>query len=310
MIAPSTRRLSDTLTSERPPVSNPTARVVAVLDHLAAHPDQGFGVTELARQLQMSKSTCLAVLATLTDSGYLMQHPTRRDYRIGPALVGAGRAAMARFPDLSAAHPDLAACAAEIGSPINVATLADEQIVVIDSVGGHDPFGGFARVGAGIPFVPPFGAGFVAWADPSLWRLWLDRAWPSLGDDQVTVLRSSVETAHRRGFLVSLEVSVDHGSRPLLDQLRYGDRGIDDDQLRRLAWLRISEMSYFLNDIEPERHYGINLIQAPVLPSPGRNPITLMATAFGRDLLGQEVIDAGRQLIDASRSVARVIGRR
>jgi DNA-binding IclR family transcriptional regulator len=280
-----------------------------VLDHFTAPLDGGFGPTELARDLGMSKSTCLAVLSTLTDAGYLMQHPTRRDYRLGPALVGAGRAALARFPDLSAAHAELASCAARLGVPINVATLADEQIVVIDSVGGHDPFGGYARVGSGVPFVPPFGAGFVAWADPSLWRRWLDRAWPTLEPDQVDALRASVEIAHRRGYLVSLELPADHESRALLDQLRYGDRGVDADQIRLLAHARVVEANYFLDDINPQHRYSVNLIQVPLLPSPSHNPITLMATPFGRYMAGADIAAAGERLIAASRAVVHVTGR-
>ena len=46
--------------------SPPTARVVAVLDFLARHPHDTFGLSELARRLDLSKPTCLGILTTLT----------------------------------------------------------------------------------------------------------------------------------------------------------------------------------------------------------------------------------------------------
>ena len=58
--------------------SPPTERVVAVLDFLAQHPHDRFGLSELARQLGLSKPTCLGVVSTLTDSGYLVRDSRTR----------------------------------------------------------------------------------------------------------------------------------------------------------------------------------------------------------------------------------------
>lgn len=77
--------------------SPPTERVVQVLDHLVAHPEARFGLSELARRLGMSKPTCLGILTALTDAGYLMRHPADRSYGLGPALIVAGRAAQRGF---------------------------------------------------------------------------------------------------------------------------------------------------------------------------------------------------------------------
>ena len=44
--------------------SPPTARVVAVLDFLAGHPQEQFGLSELARRLDLSKPTCLGIVTT------------------------------------------------------------------------------------------------------------------------------------------------------------------------------------------------------------------------------------------------------
>ena len=62
-------------------------RVVRVLDFLAAHPDDRFTLSELARRLELNKATAHALLVTLTDSGYLLRHPTDMTYSLGPALI-------------------------------------------------------------------------------------------------------------------------------------------------------------------------------------------------------------------------------
>ncbi|MDT0400190.1 helix-turn-helix domain-containing protein, partial [Streptomyces edwardsiae] len=52
--------------------SPPPARVVAILDFLSRHPQERFGLSELTRRVGLSKPTCLGILSTLTESGYLV----------------------------------------------------------------------------------------------------------------------------------------------------------------------------------------------------------------------------------------------
>ena len=65
--------------------SPPTERVVAILDFLAQHPHDRFGLSELARRLDLSKPTCLGIVTTLTEAGYL------RARRAGTRPIGSAR---------------------------------------------------------------------------------------------------------------------------------------------------------------------------------------------------------------------------
>ena len=49
--------------------SPPTERVVRILDFLADRADQRFGLSELARRLDLSKPTCLGIVTVLCDGG-------------------------------------------------------------------------------------------------------------------------------------------------------------------------------------------------------------------------------------------------
>ena len=46
-----------------------------VLDFLAGRPEERFGVSELARRLELSKPTCLGIVTSLAGAGYLVRDP-------------------------------------------------------------------------------------------------------------------------------------------------------------------------------------------------------------------------------------------
>ena len=87
--------------------SPPTERVVATVSLLAARPDEPLSLAELTRRLGVNKSTGHAILTSLAAAGWVLRDPTRKTYRLGPALVALGRQAAASFPALDFARPAL-----------------------------------------------------------------------------------------------------------------------------------------------------------------------------------------------------------
>src|SRR3954452_25523721 len=70
--------------------SPPTERVVRILDFLAGRPEERFGLSDLARRLGLSKPTCLGIVTSLTDAGYLVRDAGDKTYRLGPSLITLG----------------------------------------------------------------------------------------------------------------------------------------------------------------------------------------------------------------------------
>ena len=70
--------------------SPPTDRVVRILDFLAGRPDERFGVSELARRLGLSKPTCLGIVTSLADAGYLVRDAGGQDLPPRPVADHAG----------------------------------------------------------------------------------------------------------------------------------------------------------------------------------------------------------------------------
>jgi IclR family transcriptional regulator, acetate operon repressor len=110
-------------------------RAVSVLELLA---DRGWvGVTDVARELGVHKSTAFRMLATLERRELVEQSAQTAKYRLGPALSRLGRAA-ATDPDvLRHSRPVLERLAAATGKTVNLAVLDGADVVYLEQVAGR-----------------------------------------------------------------------------------------------------------------------------------------------------------------------------
>ena len=103
-------------TATMPRTSPPTERVVATMALLAERPDASLSLAELTRRLDVNKSTGHAILTSLAAAGWVLRDPTRKTYRLGPAMVALGRQAGASFPALDFARTALVALSREFAA--------------------------------------------------------------------------------------------------------------------------------------------------------------------------------------------------
>ncbi|OHV39829.1 MULTISPECIES: IclR family transcriptional regulator [Pseudofrankia] len=287
--------------------SNPTLRVVGLLDVLIRYPHRGFGLSELAREVGISKGTCLAIADTLVEHGFLVQHAKTRAYRLGPALITAGQAVLSGFVDLRPALGALARVTAEFDVSCSVLAVDNDQLVVLERVGNPDPTYGLSQVGARMPFAPPWGAPFVAWGRPTDIDGWLDRSLVPLSEETRSALRRALQAGRRLGFIATREIPPTHPAAVDLHRIRATAGAVDLAALRRLAAARLSEIGYFIDDLDAAATYQVNHIAVPLIGPDGRVVASLLATMFGRHVTGEEVQRIGTRLIDvAADVVARV----
>src|SRR4051812_2013680 len=95
--------------------SPPTERVVRILDFLAGRPEERFGLSDLARRLGLSKPTCLGIVTSLTDAGYLVRDAGDKTYRLGPSLITLGHKAQESMRASPAARGELRRLSARFG---------------------------------------------------------------------------------------------------------------------------------------------------------------------------------------------------
>jgi DNA-binding IclR family transcriptional regulator len=109
------------------------------------------GVTEIAGELGVHKSTAFRLVATLEAHDLVEQTEERGKYRLGMGLVRLAGAGTARLDVVQEARPLCRRLAAECGETVNIAVLADRRALYVDQVAGGSGLQSHNWVGQRIP---------------------------------------------------------------------------------------------------------------------------------------------------------------
>jgi IclR family pca regulon transcriptional regulator len=90
------------------------------------------GVTELAREVGLSRSTAHRYVSTLATLGYLRQDAETRKYRLGPRVFDLGFAALNSMELREVAAPHLRELSDQTGYTVNMAVLDGLDIVYVE----------------------------------------------------------------------------------------------------------------------------------------------------------------------------------
>ena len=290
--------------------SPPTERVVAVLDFLARHPQDRFGLSELSRRLGLSKPTCLGIVTALTEANYLVREERDKTYRLGPALISLGHTAQESMRIDPAAREELRRLSSVHGTTAALSAVIDDRITLLELVGppGADE-GGTAgrsgatresvRVGQSYPFAPPVGLMFVLWDDEAL------KAW--LAKEPTIPLRTNTERLDRvvvecraSGYLVERLTA---GGRRLY-ALMAGMSNTLPDELRALLGELVADVGERVylpserNTVGQRRgaRTDISVISAPVYDHHRRQAM-VVSLQIGRALTDTEITKRARGLV-------------
>ncbi len=95
------------------------------------------GISELARELALTRSTTHRYAATLASLGYLEQEPDTRKYRLGPRVLDLGFSVLGSMELREVAAPHLRRLADTTGHTSNLAIRDDTDVILIDRVRGR-----------------------------------------------------------------------------------------------------------------------------------------------------------------------------
>ena len=90
------------------------------------------GVSELSRELALSRSTAHRYIATLARLGYLQQDPDSKRYRLGPKVLDLGFSAINSMDVREISAPHLRRLSDETGHTVNLAILDGTDVVYIE----------------------------------------------------------------------------------------------------------------------------------------------------------------------------------
>jgi len=277
-------------------------RVVTVIDFLASRPGECFGLSELARALGMSKATAHGVCTTLTESGWLLRHPSDKTYTLGPALIAAGHAAGARQLDLvDHARPVMEELAARLSAQVVASSTVGDEMVLLATAGRPGPMWLAFTVGQRVPLAPPLGTVFLAWAGPDAVEEWLDRLGPAATEDDKDRLRSALGVIRRRGYALNLEA---------VANLKLSRALSGRDSRRRALAVAVEDFAheeYLLQELEEGATYRLSQISAPVFGSDGSVALALTVVGLPEKLTGEEIPRFGDALVAGAERVTRSI---
>ncbi|MEO3758318.1 helix-turn-helix domain-containing protein [Mycobacterium sp. B14F4] len=285
--------------------SPPTERVVRVLDFLAGRPDQRFGVSELARRIEVSKPTCLGIVTTLTETGYLVRDPADKTYRLGPSLITLGHKAQESMRVNPAAREELRRLSARFDVTAALSAVVDDRITLLDLVAPAGARPG-VEVGQSYPFAPPVGLMFVLWDDEAE-RNWLAKE-PTipLRTDSARLARVIAE-CRADGYLVE---RLTPGGRRLY-ALMAGMSSKLPDELRALLGELVSDIGervYLRSENAGARkRHDISVISAPVFDHYQRQ-VMVVSMHIGRALSDSEITERARALVSTADSVTAQLG--
>lgn len=289
--------------------SPPTQRVVQVLDFLVARKEQRFGLSELARQLGISKPTCLGILTALVGGGYLIRDSDTKTYGLGPALIAAGRAAQQGFAAGPVARTHLDSLSEEFRTTCTASAVVGDRIAILELT---SPPGlrASAKVGEMYPFAPPVGLMYVLWDGDEALESWLRRE-PTLPVrlDRER-LAAVVDECRRTGYLVETLTSVGQRLHTLLAGVAAHDL---PPELRDVLGEMVSSLGervYLRDSGESEgEDHPVSLIAAPTYDAEGHQAMVL-TLHVGATISAAEIARRGAALVGAADAVTAEVGGR
>ncbi|MUL46280.1 helix-turn-helix domain-containing protein [Mycobacterium sp. CBMA293] len=284
--------------------SPPTARVVAVLNFLARHPHDQFGLSELARRLDLSKPTCLGIVTTLADAGYLVRDAAEKTYRLGPALITLGHTAQESMRISPAARAELRRLCDQFNATAALSAVVDDRITLLELVapqGSPEP----VQVGQSYPFAPPVGLMFVLWDERAV-RDWLAKE-PTipLRTDSARLERVIAE-CRESGYLVE---RLTPGGRRLYAMMAGMSSNLPDELRVLLGELvsDIGERVYLPSESSGRAKHDISVIAAPVFDHHQRQ-VMVLSLQIGRALTDAEISKRARGLVTAAAALTAQLG--
>ncbi|WP_405610264.1 IclR family transcriptional regulator [Streptomyces sp. NBC_00076] len=182
-------------------------RAVSVLEILARHGE--VGVTEIADELDVHKSTAFRLLGVLENRGLVAQAKDRGKYYLGAGVLRLAGAAAVRLDVSQEGVPVCRELADELGETVNIGVLDDDAAVNIMQARGTASVTAQNWLGRRTPLhATSSGKVLLAHLPPTLREGLLARSLPRFTERTITgasVLRGELEAVVEQGYAVTIE---------------------------------------------------------------------------------------------------------
>ena len=101
---------------------------------LISRTNNGLGISELAKRLEMSKGTVHGIISALEELGTIMRDPLTKKYTLGITLFELGKLAYSQIDMKDMARPVMEDLADRIEETVFVGVLNRERVTILDTV--------------------------------------------------------------------------------------------------------------------------------------------------------------------------------
>lgn len=250
-------------------ISNPTSRVVDVLNFLAAHPTEAFTLAEIARQLELSNGSAHRILTTMAEAQFLSRDPKHKTFTLGMATVAIGEAALGKHRGLEIARREIGRLAVELNVQCTVNAVVENHVLLLAKEGKPQSHDGLHRVGERWPMIPPIGACLVAWSHEQDINAYLAKASSHLSESVQAHLLAALPMIRKRRYSIAAAGPTMRKWRQTAN-LPIG-RFRDNDYWASVYALigELSAIEIQLLDLDDARETGVGYISAPVFSPAG-----------------------------------------
>ncbi|KAB7707853.1 helix-turn-helix domain-containing protein [Bacillus aerolatus] len=135
---------------ERDNVVKSVARALDVIRIVSAS-KKGLGVTEIAKQMDINKSSVFRILATLSQYGYIEQHEETGRYRLGYMFLDISSKLLDSLDVRTEARPILKELENETNEVVHLVVYDEGEVVYIEKLDGNEALRMHSKVGKRAP---------------------------------------------------------------------------------------------------------------------------------------------------------------
>jgi DNA-binding IclR family transcriptional regulator len=271
------------------------------MELLAGHPDTSLTLTEICRELRISRSTGHAILLTLCASEWALRDPVSGKYSLGPAVAALSRQT-APLPRLL--RDPLHRFCRSIDMPVCISEVRNRSIVVLDAV---SPSGARPPVSAGLrlPFLAPFGREFVAWASAAEQKEWVEGSGP-VNDVFRARIPKVIKEIRERGY--GIERLTDPLLRVFIAMQALDDGNAPDQVTTRLAGAvaDLTVVDFLAGELTEAVPGPLATISAPIFDEAGRVVMSVSAQPY-RQLTTEEIHAIGARVMEFAETAGSVV---
>ena len=177
---------------------------------LIAGTDRGMGISELAKNLGISKGTVHGITAALEEAGVIIRNPFTKKYNLGYTLIELGKKGLSKIPLREAARRHMERLVEETDETVFLGILRGDHILIVDAAESNKELKITSPSGTKLSLTAGAAAKvFLAYADEKKALEYLrTKGLPKYTENAITDLQTYLEEikkVRKRGFATDRE---------------------------------------------------------------------------------------------------------